>query len=108
MKKLILAFLGAVILTGCGADKGGDFVGEWEAFDGEWTEVVIIEKTPSGYKVSSTIEDISMFNLNVMLEADSDTLLVNPRDRMPKLELQEDGQMLSSLRREKKTMARVD
>lgn len=108
MKKFILAVVGAVVLAGCGADQGSDFVGTWHSVDAKDLDVVTVEHTPNGYRVTSKMEGMSMFDMNVMLEAESDTILVQQRNKKRALELREDGGMVSYLRRAPKDMVKVN
>lgn len=109
MKEFILAIVGIVILAGCGEDKGSEFVGSWKTINEKFEEVLTAEKTPSGYRVNSTVEKFgSGFDLEVVLLAESDTLLVRQGNQKKGLELTESGEIVSYLRGKDKKMVRAN
>ncbi|WP_339648992.1 hypothetical protein [Halopseudomonas pelagia] len=108
MNKIFLAIVVSALLIGCGADQGSDFVGTWHSVETKNRDVVTVEKTPNGFRVTSQMEGMSMFDMNIMLEAESDTLLVQQRNTKRALEIQENGTMVSYLRRAPKEMSKVD
>ena len=93
MKKIIMAALAALVLAGCGGDKGKDFIGNWKSTTTE--EVIAITPAAGGYRAESTG---TMWDLEVMLKAESDNVLVRQEDNKRALVLGKDGRITSHLR----------
>lgn len=96
-----------IALVGCG-DKGGDFVGTWENNE-KPSETITVTKTNNGYRTIAILANNPdhFFNMEVMLVAESDTLLVMHNTKRRALELNKDGTMTSFLREGTKVLTRV-
>ena len=109
MKQLFLAMIGAVILAGCGGDKGGDFVGKWQGLGDNADETITVEATPEGYRAHSHASKAIVFQeLEMYLEAESDTLLVKPDSQKRVLVLEGDGTLTSFMRNGTIKLTRVN
>lgn len=96
MKKILLAAGAALMLAGCGGDLGTDFVGDWKTASTERVEEVIsVAPASGGYRAVSTD---GMWDFEVMLKAESDSVLVRQEDNKKALVLGNDGRMTSYLR----------
>lgn len=105
MRKFILAAMVSVALVGC-KDKGSEFVGEWKSGD----ENLVVSKVDNGYRVVSKLgnEDMSFFNLDVKLTAESDSVLVTLQNQGKALELANDGSLTSYLRNKPKAFTKAN
>lgn len=109
MKKLILAGLAAMILPGCGEPDGSKLVGVWETNDAKMNETITVTTAGDGYRAIGELEnpDMPYAKIEVMLKAESETLLVIADGGRKALELAADGTAISYLRSKEKAVSKV-
>ena len=108
MKQLLIAAMTCIALVGC-KDKGNDFVGKWRN-DNKISETITVTKVDGGYRVVAKLgnPDMSLFDMDVKLMAESENRLVTVDKQARALELASDGSVTSFLRSQPKTFTRVD
>lgn len=93
MKKIMMMALVCLAIVGCSGEKGKDFIGVWKSTtDGE---VITISQAAGGYRAESTG---TIWDMEFMLKAESDTMLINGDSNTKALELNGGGMMVSHLR----------
>ncbi|MDH0959122.1 MULTISPECIES: lipoprotein [Pseudomonadaceae] len=98
MKKLFIAALAVVALAGC-KEEGGAFVGQWKN-NAKMPETITVTEASGGYRAVAQIDEDKKgyMNVEVVLKAESDKLLVRDKDGKRALEIAADGKMTSYLR----------
>ncbi|QKE61948.1 hypothetical protein HNE05_00725 [Aquipseudomonas campi] len=98
MKELFIAALAVVALAGC-KDEGESFVGQWKSND-KMVETITVTEASGGYRVVSHFDKDKegYMDVEVVLIAESDKLLVRQEQGTRGLEIAEDGKMKSHLR----------
>lgn len=98
MKKLFIAALAIVALAGCKED-GSSFVGQWKNND-EMPETITVTEADGGYRAVARLDEDEdgYMDVEVILEAESENLLVREKDGKRALEITAAGKMTSYLR----------
>lgn len=101
MKEFFVAALAVIALAGC-KDEGESFVGQWKS-NAELVETITVTEASGGYRaVSHFDEDTKGYmDVEVVLTAESDKLLVRQGGGKRGLEIAENGKMKSHLRNSK-------
>lgn len=99
MKGLFVAAIAALALVGC-KDEGAVFVGEWKGDDAVMVETITVTEASDGYRVISHLDedDQGYMDVEVVLVAESEKLLIDERDGQRGLEISENGTLKSYLR----------
>ena len=99
MKGLFVAAIAALALAGC-KDEGAAFVGEWKGDDARMVETITVTEASDGYRVISHLDkdEQGYMDVEVVLVAESDKLLVRKGDGRRGLEISENGTLKSHLR----------
>jgi len=100
------AALASVALAGGKTDEGAAFVGEWRD---KGSETITVSKVNGGYRAVSKLDDpdMSFFDMEVKLVAESDQLLVTADKEAQALELSADGTLTSHMRNKTNTFTKV-
>lgn len=99
MKGLFVAAIAVMALAGC-KSEGESFVGQWKGDDDGMVETITVAAASNGYRVVSHFDEDEQgyMDVEVVLVAESDKLLVRERDGKRGLEIAENGEMKSYLR----------
>jgi ABC-type glycerol-3-phosphate transport system substrate-binding protein len=98
MKKILIALMACAALVGC-KDEGSEFVGTWKNND-KMSETITVTQAGNGYRVLANIDEDKKGYMNVeaVLVAESETMLVREQDGKRSLELKDGGKLTSYLR----------
>lgn len=98
MNKLFIAVLAVTTLAGC-KNEGGDFVGQWKNKD-SMAETITVTETSGGYRAVAHLDkdEQGYMDVEVVLQAESDTLLIVKNSGKRALEITAAGKMTSYLR----------
>lgn len=108
MKKIIIAVIACIGLTGCG-NKGAAFVGVWKNGD-EPAETLTVSKVDGGYRVVSDYVNPYWGGkpLDEKLTAESDSALTTANGQRRALELGNPGEITSYLYKQPKTFTKAN
>ena len=98
MKQLFVAALAVIAPAGC-KDEGESFVGQWKS-NAKMVETITVTEASGGYRVVSHFDEDTKgyMDVEVILTAESDKLLVRQDGGKRGLEIAENGKMKSHLR----------
>lgn len=98
MKKLLITALAVAALAGC-KGEGSDFVGHWKNND-SMAETITVTEASGGYRAVAHLDEDEngYMDVEVVLQAESDTLLVDKDNGERALEITAAGKMTSYLR----------
>lgn len=97
MKKLLLVIASTFLISACN-DEGSEFVGTWFADEGSFTETIKVVKAGDGYRTTSNTEPEMFGEIAFALTPQSETTLIDAKNKKVRLVLTPEGKLESHLR----------